>query len=211
MTGSAPTGSNERSDPFDLAYEKQLEVVRHVRRKMKDLAAVRERVALQMQELQKQAAALKEDPEVSTDTGDERPARDIPPRRSSIDGQIADLKFQVDLVAAQERSLWTTSRRLQGHVERFRTEKELLKTSYTAADALIAAVDAMSVASTAAVSASEAPATATTDLQARKCSFCGKSERHVETMVAGPDVHICNECVEFCQEIIHDESRTKDH
>src|SRR5215212_514487 len=34
------------------------------------------------------------------------------------------------------------------------------------------------------------------------CSFCGKSQEDVQRLVAGPDVYICNECVELCQEII---------
>lgn len=38
------------------------------------------------------------------------------------------------------------------------------------------------------------------------CSFCGKSEAQVEKLIAGPgDVHICNECVVLCNEIIFDE------
>lgn len=34
------------------------------------------------------------------------------------------------------------------------------------------------------------------------CSFCGKSEREVEKLVAGPDVYICDECVDVANEII---------
>jgi hypothetical protein len=34
------------------------------------------------------------------------------------------------------------------------------------------------------------------------CSFCGKHQKTVRTMIAGPDVYICNECVELCNEII---------
>jgi ATP-dependent Clp protease ATP-binding subunit ClpX len=36
------------------------------------------------------------------------------------------------------------------------------------------------------------------------CSFCGKSGEQVEVLVAPPDdrVHICDECVDFCNEII---------
>lgn len=33
------------------------------------------------------------------------------------------------------------------------------------------------------------------------CSFCGKSEDQVAYVVAGPNVFICNECVELCREI----------
>ena len=34
------------------------------------------------------------------------------------------------------------------------------------------------------------------------CTFCGKSQREVGRLVAGPDVYICNECVDLCNEII---------
>ena len=35
-----------------------------------------------------------------------------------------------------------------------------------------------------------------------RCSFCGKPKAEVETVVAGPGVSICNECVEICVEIV---------
>ncbi|MEG0391340.1 MAG: ATP-dependent protease ATP-binding subunit ClpX [Anaerovoracaceae bacterium] len=35
-----------------------------------------------------------------------------------------------------------------------------------------------------------------------KCSFCGRPQSQVKRLVAGPDVYICNECVELCQDII---------
>jgi len=38
-----------------------------------------------------------------------------------------------------------------------------------------------------------------------KCSFCGKSQREVRKLIAGPTVFICNECVELCNEIISEE------
>jgi ATP-dependent Clp protease ATP-binding subunit ClpX len=34
------------------------------------------------------------------------------------------------------------------------------------------------------------------------CSFCGKHQRQVKKLIAGPDVYICNECVDRCVEII---------
>jgi hypothetical protein len=37
-----------------------------------------------------------------------------------------------------------------------------------------------------------------------RCSFCGKEREDVVKMVSGPDVHICNECVEICNEIVSD-------
>jgi len=38
-----------------------------------------------------------------------------------------------------------------------------------------------------------------------KCSFCGKTQEQVKRLIAGPNVYICDECIELCQEIILDE------
>ena len=39
-----------------------------------------------------------------------------------------------------------------------------------------------------------------------RCSFCGKSQTEVKTLVAGPDEFICDECVQLCQLIIDKET-----
>ena len=39
------------------------------------------------------------------------------------------------------------------------------------------------------------------------CSFCGKSQHEVRKLIAGPNVFICNECVELCADIISEEER----
>lgn len=38
-----------------------------------------------------------------------------------------------------------------------------------------------------------------------KCSFCGKSQRQVRKLIAGPGVYICDECIDLCNEIIEEE------
>ena len=38
------------------------------------------------------------------------------------------------------------------------------------------------------------------------CSFCGKSQREVKKLIAGPTVYICDECIELCNEIIREET-----
>ena len=38
-----------------------------------------------------------------------------------------------------------------------------------------------------------------------RCSFCGKRQEQVERIIAGPNVYICNECVELCNSILADE------
>ncbi len=42
------------------------------------------------------------------------------------------------------------------------------------------------------------------------CSFCGKSQREVKKLIAGPTVHICDECIELCNDIIAEEAEKED-
>src|SRR5271168_1484641 len=39
------------------------------------------------------------------------------------------------------------------------------------------------------------------------CSFCGKSQREVKKLIAGPTVYICDECIELCNDIIAEEGQ----
>ena len=41
------------------------------------------------------------------------------------------------------------------------------------------------------------------------CSFCGKNQKEVKKLIAGPSVYICNECITLCGEIIEDEEKEK--
>lgn len=41
------------------------------------------------------------------------------------------------------------------------------------------------------------------------CSFCGKNQKEVKKLIAGPSVYICNECIKLCGEIIEDEEKEK--
>src|SRR6266536_753801 len=44
-----------------------------------------------------------------------------------------------------------------------------------------------------------------------KCSFCGKSQKQVKKLIAGPGVYICDECIDLCNEIVEEElSETSD-
>ena len=39
------------------------------------------------------------------------------------------------------------------------------------------------------------------------CSFCGRTAEEVDRIIAGPDVYICNECIEVCENILVQERR----
>ncbi len=42
------------------------------------------------------------------------------------------------------------------------------------------------------------------------CSFCDKTQQEVETLIAGPNVYICKDCIDMCHEIIYHEIRTEE-
>ncbi len=41
-----------------------------------------------------------------------------------------------------------------------------------------------------------------------RCSFCGKRQDQVRKLVAGPGVYICDRCIELCQEVLDEDSRS---
>ena len=43
------------------------------------------------------------------------------------------------------------------------------------------------------------------------CSFCGKNQKEVKKLIAGPAVFICNECVQLCSRIIAGEDEAADN
>src|ERR1700742_3716752 len=108
-------------DSLDLSYEKQLEQLQKVRRGVADVATARKRIEGQAK------AALSQ--------GNEDLAREALSRRAALGEQLAELKSQHDQISEQEQKLVQTSQELQIRVERFRTQKETMKASYTAAEA----------------------------------------------------------------------------
>src|SRR5580698_8505146 len=116
-------------DTLDLSYEKQLEQLQKVRRGVADVATARKRIELQAQGLQKQADKLQGQAKAALGQGNEDLAR------AALGEQLSELKTQHDQISEQEQKLVQTSQELQIRVERFRTQKETMKASYTAAEA----------------------------------------------------------------------------
>ena len=122
-------------ETLDLSYEKQLESLQKVRRSVADVATARKRIELQAVQLQKQADKLQNQAKAALSQGNEDLAREALTRRAALGEQLADLETQHQQVVEQEERLVETSQRLQAQVEQFRTRKETLKASYTAAEA----------------------------------------------------------------------------
>ncbi|HEX4175631.1 MAG TPA: PspA/IM30 family protein, partial [Acidimicrobiales bacterium] len=131
-------------DTLDLSYERQIEQLTKVRRGVADVATARKRIELQAQQLQKQADKLQGQAKAALGQGNEDLAREALTRRAALGEQLAELKVQHDQITDQEQKLVQTSQELQVRVERFRTQKETLKASYTAAEAQTKVTEAVS-------------------------------------------------------------------
>ncbi len=122
-------------DTLDLSYEKQVENIQKMRRSVAEVATARKRIEIQASQLQQQAAKLQDQARQALGQGREDLAREALARRAAIASELSDLDTQHAQIQAQEDKLVETSQRLQAQVATFRTRKETLKASYTAAEA----------------------------------------------------------------------------
>src|SRR6201984_1747428 len=122
-------------ETVDYSYQRQLELLTKVRRGVADVATSRKRVELQMNQLQQSANKLEDQARKARSMGREDLAREALARKSSAQSQLNDLQAQYAQLQAEEEKLTVASQRLQAKVDAFRTRKETIKATYTAAEA----------------------------------------------------------------------------
>src|SRR6266705_1588489 len=122
-------------ETLDYSYQRQLELLTKVRRGVADVATSRKRVELQMNQLQQQANKLEDQARKALGMGREDLARSALERKSSAQAQLNDLQVQYAQLQGEEEKLTVASQRLQSKVDAFRTRKETIKATYTAAEA----------------------------------------------------------------------------
>jgi phage shock protein A len=122
-------------ETLDYSYEKQLELLQKVRRGVADVATSRKRLELQIGQLDQQSAKLETQAKAALGGGREDLAREALTRRSGLTVQLNDLHGQLATLQDQEEKLTQASQRLQAKVEAFRTKKETIKATYSAAEA----------------------------------------------------------------------------
>jgi phage shock protein A len=122
-------------ETLDYSYQRQLEMLQKVRRGVADVATSRKRLELQINQLEQQQAKLTDQGRNALQVGREDLAREALTRRSGLDGQLKDLRAQYQQLQGEEEKLTLASQRLQAKVDSFRTRKETIKATYTAAEA----------------------------------------------------------------------------
>ena len=131
-------------ETLDYSYQRQLDLLSKVRRGVADVATSRKRVELQVNQLEQQQAKLQAQAEKSLQMNREDLAREALTRKSGLTQQINDLRAQHAQLQGEEEKLTLAQQRLQAKVEAFRTRKETIKATYTAAEAQTRINEAMS-------------------------------------------------------------------
>ncbi len=131
-------------ETLDYSYQRQLDLLAKVRRGVADVATSRKRVELQVNQLEAQSTKLQGQAEKAISVGREDLAREALTRKSGLTNQITDLKAQHAQLQGEEEKLTLAQQRLQAKVESFRTRKETIKATYTAAEAQTRINEAMS-------------------------------------------------------------------
>src|SRR5205085_1188246 len=93
------------------------------------------RLEIQMQQLQASADKLQGQAQQAVSSGRDDLAREALTRRAAANQQLADLQTQHAQLQAEEEKLTRASQRLQAKVDAFRTRKETIKATYSAAEA----------------------------------------------------------------------------
>jgi len=122
-------------ETLDYSYQTQLELLQKVRRGVADVATSRKRVELQINQLQQSSDKLDRQARDALAVGREDLARDALTRKAGVQGQLNDLNTQYTALQGEEEKLTGASQRLQAKVDAFRTKKETIKATYTAAEA----------------------------------------------------------------------------
>jgi phage shock protein A len=128
--------SAEKPDEMlDLSYEQMLDQLTQVRRGLVAIAASRKQLELQQQQLQHTVDHLQDQAKAALSQGNESLAREALNRKAAAQQQIDSLEPQRQQLGEEEQKLEQTLSALQTRVNNFRSQKEVLKAQYTAAQA----------------------------------------------------------------------------
>jgi phage shock protein A len=125
------------AETLDYSYEKQLSLLKDVRRGLAEIATSKQRLKMQADKLRQQDAKLQEQAQQAVLAGRDDLARLALQRRTALQPQITALEQQVTDLDGQQQKLSMASEQLQQRIEMFRTQKESLKAQYQASSAQV--------------------------------------------------------------------------
>lgn len=122
---------------LDLSYDKQVEMLRDVKRGVVEVTAAKRRLQLQADEHRQQLAKFDGQARQALASGREDLARIALERKAAAQAQVASFDAQVQQLQGEQDRLVQAEQRLAAKVASFRTRKEVIKAQYTAAKATV--------------------------------------------------------------------------
>ncbi len=134
-TNKALDAAEKPDEMLDLSYEQMLDQITKVRQALVTIAASRKRIELQEQQLQHSVDHLTDQAKAALAQGREDLAREALSRKAAAQAQIDGMEPQHQQLTEEEQKMEQTLQVLQDRVNKFRTQKEVLKAQYSAASA----------------------------------------------------------------------------
>jgi phage shock protein A len=135
-TNKALDAAEKPDEMLDLSYDQMLEQITRIRRALVDIAASRKQIELQETQLQHSVDHLQDQAKAALAQGREDLAREALSRKAAAQAQIDGMEPQHQQLTEEEQKLEAALAQLQDKVNKFRTQKEVLKAQYTAASAM---------------------------------------------------------------------------
>lgn len=131
-------------ETLDYSYEKQLEMLRNVKRGVVEMVAAKRRIQQQASTVQGSISKLEGQARQALEAGREDLARLALQRKQAATIELQGLDEQIAGMEHEQEKLTSAEQRLQAKVMAFRTKKEIIKAQYTAAQAQVRIGSALS-------------------------------------------------------------------
>jgi phage shock protein A len=131
---------DQAEDPgqtLDYSYQKQLEQLQNLRKSIVDVTMNEKRLELQQAQINARVDKLDGQARSALAKGDEDLAREALTRKQDLQGQVTAFDQQIEQLKAQQQKFVEMQDRLSTRVEAFRTQKEMVKAQYGAAQAQV--------------------------------------------------------------------------
>ena len=122
---------------LDYSYEQQLQQLQNVKRGIADVATAKKRLEIQYTTMQQQVEKLDGQAKQALEANREDLAREALTRKAAIQGQLDGIMQQGQQLEAQQQKLIESEQALAAKIEPFRTQKEVIKAQYSAAEAQV--------------------------------------------------------------------------
>ena len=125
------------TETLDYSYEQQLTLLQNVKRGIADVVTAKKRLQMQQATLEQSVVKLDTQARQAVAGGREDLARQALERKSGVQQQLVGLDGQVHQLEEQQEKLVENEKTLSARIESFRSEKEVMKAQYSAAEAQV--------------------------------------------------------------------------